>query len=191
MCMVSVYSCSKSIRIAIHRACRYIRTPTCACFCFASISQVIGQAGDVELIAPVNPTESAMMQWKAPDVFSGSSSPLHYNITVRDSSMQVIAKGTTMGTTYPINTDLLVPCDSYLLTVLPFQQNSGHTELGITTQTVTNYSGSKLLFVIECNTYVLNFFPAILPATDVKYSVSVDGEAANVTIDFQVVIYTW
>ena len=110
---------------------------------------MIGEAGDVELISPVSPKGPAMVQWKAPDVISGSSLPLYYNITVRDSSTQAIAQTTTTNTSYAIDSDLLVPCDSYQLTVLPFQQISSHTELGIMTQTARNYAGSKLTLAFE------------------------------------------
>ena len=115
---------------------------------------MIGEAGDVELVSPASPKKPALVQWKAPDVLSWSSSPLYYNITVRDSSAQVIAQNTAMDTSFAIDSGLLVPCDSYELTILPFQQISSHTELGIMTQTTKNYSGSKLTFVFEYNTCI-------------------------------------
>ena len=120
-----------------------------ACFLFASICSVIGKTGNVELISPVNPKGPVMMKWKVPEVLSGSSSPLYYNITVREFSMQVIAQSTTMDTSYAINSDLLVPCDSYKLNVIPFQLIFNQSELGITTQTAKNYSGSMLAFAFE------------------------------------------
>ena len=111
---------------------------------------MIGKAGDVELLSPASPQGSAVMQWEAADVLSGSSLPLYYNITLINASTQVvIAQTTTTDTSYAIDSDLLVPCDSYQLTILPYQQISSHIELGIMTQAVINYSGSKLRFVFE------------------------------------------
>ena len=110
---------------------------------------MIGGTGDVELISPASPEGPSIIQWKAPDVLSGSSSPLYYNITVRHPSNQIIAQSTTTDTSFAIDSDLLVPCHSYELTLLPFQQFSNHTELGIMTQTAKNYSGSKLISGFE------------------------------------------
>ena len=42
--------------------------------------EVIGAAGDVELNSPESPEGLAILQWTAPEVFSGSSSPLYYNM---------------------------------------------------------------------------------------------------------------
>ena len=119
-----------------------------SCLLCFSICKVIGEAGDVELISSASPEGPAMVQWKEPHVLFGSSLPLYYNLTMRDISTQVIAQTTTTDTFYAIDSDLLVPCDSYQLTVLPFQQISSHTELGIMTQISKNYSGSKLTFCI-------------------------------------------
>ena len=87
-------------------------------FLLFSIYEVIGGAGDVELISPASPKGPAIIQWKVPDVLSGSPSPLYYNITVRDPSKQIIAQNTTMDTSFAIDSDLLVPCHSYELSLL-------------------------------------------------------------------------
>ena len=135
-------------------------------FFLFSICEVIGGAGDVELISPTSPNGPAIIQWKAPDVLSGSSSPLYYNITVRDPSKQIIAQNTTMDTSFAIDSDLLVPCHSYQLAILPFQDISSHTELGILTQET--------------------LLPPPLPPTNVNLSVSVEHDSARITIYFQV-----
>ena len=127
---------------------------------------MIGGARDVELISPRSPEGPAIIQWNAPDVLSGSSSPLYYNITVRDPSNQIIAQNTTTDTSLSIDSDLLVHCHSYELTVLPFQHISGHPELGLITQET--------------------LLPPPLPPTNVKLRVSVRPDSALVTIQFQV-----
>ena len=117
--------------------------------CLLSICEVIGGAGDVELLSPASPKGPAIIQWIAPDVLSGSSSPLYYNITVTNSLNQVIAQNTTTNTSFAMAVNLLVHCYSFELTLLPFQQISNHTELGIMTQTAKDYSDSKLASVFE------------------------------------------
>ena len=133
-----------------------------------SICEVIGGAGDVKLVSPSSPQGPAIIQWIAPEVLSGSSSPLYYNITVRDPSNQIIAQNTTTDTSFSIDSDLLVSCHFYEFTLLPFHHNSGHTELGIMTQET--------------------LLPPPLPPTNVNLSVHVSSRAdsAWVNISFQV-----
>ena len=127
---------------------------------------MIGGAGDVELISPTSPQGPAIIQWKVPDVLSGSSSPLYYNITVRDPSKQVIAQSTTMNTSFAFENDQLVSCDSYQLTILPFQYIPGYTELGLMTP----------------ETLLLR----PLPPTNVNLSISLQPNSARLTVYFQV-----
>ena len=140
-----------------------------ACFLLFSSCEVIGEVGALELISPTSSTSLALIQWKAPDVLFENSSPLYYNITVRNSFAEVIAQTTTTDTSFPIDSDLLVSCDFYQLTMLPFQKISSKTELGIVKQET--------------------FFPPPLPPTNVNLNVSIQTDSAKATIYFQVYMY--
>ena len=148
--MVSVFAPCRSNHIAHYRISIIHLSPVnVICFLLVSICEEIGDVRDVEIILPASPKGRVKIQWKAPDVLSGSSSPLYYNITMRNSSKQIIAQNTSTNASIALHTDLLVPCHSYELTVLPFQQISSHNELGIMVQTTKNYSGSKLASAFE------------------------------------------
>ena len=138
----------------------------CNVFVFVHFAKWLVGTSDVELISFANPKDPSIIQWKSPDVLSGSSLPLYYNITVRGPSNQIIAQNTTTNTSFAINDDLLFPCHSYELTLLPFQHISGHSELGIITQET--------------------LLPPPLPPTNVNLSVSLQPNSAWITIYFQV-----
>ena len=86
------------------------------------------------------------LQWDPSEVQSGDNSSLVlYNVTIANSSMVPIDRGTTANTLFSIDSTLYIPCENYSISVLPYQMVSSGVKEGIPVQIFEEYTGGKFI----------------------------------------------
>ena len=109
----------------------------------AMYTLVIGKVANVLL-------KHHVLQWDPSEVRSGNSSLLVYNVTITDSSMLPVVIGTTENTSLSINSSLFMPCETYSISVLPYQIAASGIQKGLPLQIFKEYPDGKYIIVTQC-----------------------------------------